>query len=299
MEERIIDDEYGRGVRLKKTEDGYVDVTDAALGDEEGGEELAFEFPVFDEDVDDEDLVGLSPEEAVKLRRQKEEAAAARRAEYEKICEEGDKLLEAGSFKAAELKFEKALSMDAVATEATVGYWRAKTADFEEPEALVEEYAEEGSVNLEYDLGADAVEIIRNRYADKFRQKLAEIDEEEKELAEKVEKAQARRRRALKKRVKKWAIPFAATFLVVAAAVALSIVFFTMNYRVSDGSYIPPTIVAVCAFVISFVAFGVFTNKFVNACRMYRANEKLSSTDDGERLVHLREYREIYEFLIP
>ena len=28
MEERIIADEYGRGIRLKKTKDGYVDVTD-------------------------------------------------------------------------------------------------------------------------------------------------------------------------------------------------------------------------------------------------------------------------------
>ena len=28
MEERIIDDEYGRGIRLKKTKEGYVDVTD-------------------------------------------------------------------------------------------------------------------------------------------------------------------------------------------------------------------------------------------------------------------------------
>ena len=28
MEERMIDDEYGRGIRLKKTTDGYVDVTD-------------------------------------------------------------------------------------------------------------------------------------------------------------------------------------------------------------------------------------------------------------------------------
>ena len=28
MEEIIIDDEYGRGIRLKKTKDGYVDVTD-------------------------------------------------------------------------------------------------------------------------------------------------------------------------------------------------------------------------------------------------------------------------------
>ncbi|MFR1982428.1 MAG: hypothetical protein ACLS4Z_00830 [Christensenellaceae bacterium] len=28
MEERIIDDEYARGIRLKKTKDGYVDATD-------------------------------------------------------------------------------------------------------------------------------------------------------------------------------------------------------------------------------------------------------------------------------
>lgn len=34
MEERIIDDEYARGIRLKKTKDGYVDVTDE-LAEEE------------------------------------------------------------------------------------------------------------------------------------------------------------------------------------------------------------------------------------------------------------------------
>ena len=28
MEERIIDDEYGRGIRLKTTKNGYVDATD-------------------------------------------------------------------------------------------------------------------------------------------------------------------------------------------------------------------------------------------------------------------------------
>ena len=28
MEERIIDDEYARGIRLKKTKDGYIDATD-------------------------------------------------------------------------------------------------------------------------------------------------------------------------------------------------------------------------------------------------------------------------------
>ena len=75
MEERIIDDEYGRGIRLKKTKDGFVDVTDelAENGEyEEDGEEIAFEFPVLETDEDDEDLVGLSPEEAAALRKRKE-----------------------------------------------------------------------------------------------------------------------------------------------------------------------------------------------------------------------------------
>ena len=81
MEERIIDDEYGRGIRLKKTKDGYVDVTDELAeelpDDEEGGEELAFEFPEMEED--DEDLVGLSPEEAAALRKKKQEEEEARK----------------------------------------------------------------------------------------------------------------------------------------------------------------------------------------------------------------------------
>ena len=41
MEERIIDDEYGRGVRLKKTKDGYVDVTDELTAEKEDDEIVA------------------------------------------------------------------------------------------------------------------------------------------------------------------------------------------------------------------------------------------------------------------
>lgn len=74
MEERIIDDEYGRGIRLKKTKDGYVDVTDELAekgekaeetGAEYEGEEVAFEFPMLDSDEDDEELVGLTDRKSV------------------------------------------------------------------------------------------------------------------------------------------------------------------------------------------------------------------------------------------
>ena len=144
MEERIIDDEYARGIRLKKTKDGYVDATDElaekerraaeeleadeldATAEEENeaageteetlvldgldesleetaGEEVRFEFPDLEED--DEDLVNLTPEEAIALRKQKEAEEAERKAAYKRLCEEGEELLVSGSFKAAELKF--------------------------------------------------------------------------------------------------------------------------------------------------------------------------------------------------
>ena len=86
MEERIIDDEYGRGVKLKKTKDGFVDVTDAEVDEnemqEEAGEEALFEFPAFDMDADDEELATLTPEQAMALKKQRAEEAAARLAEY-------------------------------------------------------------------------------------------------------------------------------------------------------------------------------------------------------------------------
>ena len=137
MEERIIDDEYARGIRLKKTKDGYVDVTDElaeeerkaakdeaaedsgelretpeedaeaageteealiveglektleSLSEEEGTEEVTFEFPELEED--DEDLVNLTPEEAIALRKKKEAEEAQRKAgtEIRKSFESG------------------------------------------------------------------------------------------------------------------------------------------------------------------------------------------------------------------
>ena len=82
MEERIIDDEKGRKIRLKKTADGYVDATEEYAEDlaaeetvgeesEETAEELAFEIPELEED--DEDLVNLTPSEALELRKKKKE----------------------------------------------------------------------------------------------------------------------------------------------------------------------------------------------------------------------------------
>ena len=301
MEERIIDDEYGRGVRLKKTKDGYVDVTDAEVETEAGemdGEEAVFEFPTFDTDEDDEDLVGLTPEEAAALRKQKEEEETKRKADYERCCKEGDELLETGSFRAAELKFEKALALDEEASEASVGYWRAKTSNFTDPDVLISEYAKAGVESLEYDLGDKAIEILKKEYKAAFEKRAEELSKEEAPLAASVEEKQAARRVVLKERVKRSTIAFLAALIPTAAMLVLTIVFGFSNFTTRENTFVLPTVLCGAGFLIFFIAFIVFANKWINDLRMRAANERLASTADGARLVEIREYKELYLALI-
>lgn len=306
MEERIIDDEYGRGIRLKKTADGYVDATDELAdgqtqdavneGEQTAADEIMFEFPDMQED--DEDLVGLSPEEALALRKKKEEEAAALLKLYRQTCAEGYDLLQSGSFKAAELKFEKALGLDGEAKEASVGYWRAKTNNFENPDVLADEYAEAGFENLEYDLGYGAVDEIKKQYKQVFEARLSQIEEEEKPLVTDLEEKQSARRVILKKRLKKRLIWFCAALLPTLAFLALGIYFASQILSTPDGRYVPPTVVFAGLFGVALVFFGVTINKLLNTLRIIRANEKLSSTEDGQRLEYLRDLKDIYTQLL-
>jgi hypothetical protein len=305
MEERIIDDEYGRGIRLKKTKDGYVDVTDELAENEqeeatqmEIEDEIAFEFPMLDTDEDDEDLVGLSPEEAARVRREKEEALAKRKADYEEACKEGEQLLATGSFKAAELKYEKALKLDDEATDASVGYWRAKTADFTEPDILIEEYADAGIESLEYDLGVGAVDKIKAQYAEVFKRRVRELEAEEAPLAETVEGKRQARREIILERLKKALGIFFAFAVPTVALLVLTIVFGLKNFTTSKDTYILPTAILGGAFFVCFIAFILASNKLINVCRLRADNERLSATEEGERLLKIRDYKDLYTCLL-
>ena len=304
MEERMIDDEYGRGVRMKKTKDGFVDVTDelaetdAPVESADEGEEIAFEFPVMEGDEDDEELVGLTPEEAVALKKRREEEAAARKAEYERLCAEGEALLGEKNFEQAERKYENALNFDDTATEASVGYWRAKTADFTEPDELIGEYIEAGIESLEFDLGYEAAEIVKRDYRAVFEKRVAELAAEEKPLAEEVESKQAARREILSARRKSRGLAFALSVIPTLACLIAAIVFGLKNFTTPDSEYILPTAILGGVFVVLFIVFLAVANKFINACRIYRTNERLSSTEDGERLLAIRAYKELYEEML-
>ena len=302
MEERLIDDEYGRGVRLKKTKDGYVDATDELAEDETQdeaeNEDVTFEFPVLDTDEDDEDLVGLSPEEALKLRQKKEEEAKKRKEAYENACQNGFALLDEGKFEEAEKTFEEALGLDDEATQASVGYWRAKTENFANPDALVGEYADASIESLEYDLGVDAVEIIKKDYQAVIRRRYDELDAEEQPLAKSVESKQAHRKAVLKERNKGAVIAFVCVCLPLIALAVLTGVIGMKNFTVIDNTYVAPTIILGVLTFACFIAFVLVSNKWLNVSRMLRANEKLESTEDGQRLVEIRDYKEIYRCLL-
>ncbi len=302
MEERIIDDEYGRGIRLKKTKDGYVDVTDELAEEnaeqvqspETDGEydEVAFEFPDLEED--DEDLVSLSPEEALALRKKKEEEEKARIAEYNRCLEEGEKLLESGSWHAAELKYEKALALDTEAVEASVGYWRAKTSEFTEPDVLMREYVEVGFENLEGDLGYKAVDIIKNKYHKVFKKRLDELEEEAKPLQAAVEEKREKRREIIGARLTKaaWRFSIAAAVSIILLVVAC--VLGSKIFSTKEGAHILPTIIVSALFLVGLIVTLVFTNKLLNVLRIHRANERDNSTEEGRKLVELRDYIELY-----
>lgn len=304
MEERIIDDEYGRGIRLKKTKDGYVDVTDElALENEDEtvqeADEIAFEFPVIERDEDDEELATLSPEQAMELIRRREEEAKVRAVEYEKTCQEGDELLGSGSFHAAELKFEKALGLDEIATKATVGYWRAKTADFTNPDALIEEYAFEGIDSLEHDLGLQAVDILKAEYKEVFSSRIAELDKEEEPLAKTVEEKRAKRQEILSKRLLKSSIIAAVCALPTIALLALSIFFGLKNFTTRGDEYVTLTIALLAGFFVTLIICAITTNKWLNVLRMRRKNARLTSTEEGKRLAQIRAYKTLYAQLLP
>ena len=298
MEERIIDDEYGRGIRLRKTEDGYVDVTDELAesgddGEETSYDEIAFEFPDLEED--DEDLVSLSPEEAIALRKRKAEEAENKRRQYAQACEEGERLLDSGSFHAAELKFESALKVDEYGKDAIVGYWRAKTADFTNPDALMGEYAESGVENLEGDLGYEAVDELKRRYPAVFAKRLAELRKEEKPLEEELLEKRGNRREIISEKMTMAAWKFSISTVVTLVILAVAIVLGTKIFSTREGDFILPTIIAGAAFVAALVVSLVFTNKLLNVVRMYRKNERDDSTELGRRLIGVRNYIELYE----
>ncbi len=307
MEERIIDDEYGRGIRLKKTKDGYVDVTDELTSEtetEEDCDEVAFEFPEEAQEELDEEFIGLTPEELEKKLREKEEKLAEKKANCEILCAEADALFGIEDYVAATEKYGEAAKLlseeedEALAMRTRLGYWKSRTEDFTKPDEFVSDYIEYGVENFEYDVGFVTMRQIKDMYGDTFRKRMDELCEEEEPLCKTVKEKQEKRREYLKERLKTRLIAFGCVTLPMLVALGFAIFFAGKITSSPDSRYIVPTVVFAAVWLGLFFAFIVVSNRLLNAVRTCRANEKLHSTEDGERLVEIRNLKELYQFVL-
>lgn len=295
MEERIIKDEYGRGIRMKKTEDGYVDATDELAEENESLEEsevaedeVLFEFPQIDED--DEELAALMPEQAEALKKKREEERMKKQAEYEERMRQGNLYLSEKEYSKAETEFSAAVELAFGSSEAQVGLWKAKTEDFACPDRLPEGYREYGDGaygEFAYDAGAEGIETLKKEYGFVFQKRLAELKEEKTPLEKDVLAAQTSRREILAERKKKHLAFFLATLLPAVILLAVGIVFAARINTRPDWLYLYVAAGFGAAFLLSFFVFVAASNKLINTRRIIRENEDLSSTEDGARLVEI------------
>jgi hypothetical protein len=142
------------------------------------------------------------------------------------------------------------------------------------------------------------LDTIRVAYQTEFKARLTALREEEKPLAEKVEGKQSRRRAILSARLRNSIILFTAFFLPTLAGIILTAVFGAKIPTTRENTYVLPTIISGAVSFVFFILAVAFANKLMNAIRIYAKNERLSSTEDGNRLEIVRAYASLYEELI-
>ena len=286
MEERIIDRE--REIKIKRkagetdaVEEGIDESVPEGLTEEveEAEDEVIVELP----EEYDEDLVGLTPSQLKAELARRERALEEARAERDRLLHEGEELLQGKKYAEAEPFFVQARVYDAESASARVGLWASRTHDFTEVEPLLTlEIGDE----LE-DLEADR-KLLREKMGDSLEEARTSYLSEERAIAPEVEGKQAERREAFRANKKYYLVRFG----IVLAVMALMLIGCAVSagYIVRTQSIVPVVLTASfggCALIV-FGVLAVFARKVFVASRLCARNERLSATEEGERLVYLR-----------
>lgn len=319
MEERIIDDEYGRGIRLKKTKDGYVDatdelaeeaklpesaekdkaqpeglqealeaeaenVTDGEEGDAEAADEVLFEFP----EEDDEELAALSAEDAAALIKKREEERKKREEKACALCDTGEALLNGAvdeeTYEKAAATFDEALCVLPSYERAALGFWRAKTYGGKNLQPMLAEWAAAGYDEFEATFGEECANTLKEEWKEIVIAEKKKRDEAIAPMKKEYEEKTEKRRTILKERTfnaRKKFIPLlsAEIALLVFAAV------FALNiFSRADAVFVWLTAACGAAFVLALPFFCVAASRFFHASSLAHANELKSSTKEGRAL---------------
>lgn len=252
--------------------------------EEKRDDELTDElFELFDET--DENLIGLSPselEEKLRLRAKKEQAE---RKERDRLLNEARSLLKEGDRQKAESFYRQALVFDPSCEEAFWGVWGCRTQNFSD---LSPFYTLEGAEEIE-----SAAEPLRRRLVERVKAELLEekerLEREEAPLLKKFRAEQNTRETAFRSNRNYYLLRFSVLlggFLLFALCSGISAYFI-----VRTKSILPIVLSAVFGGIALFFAilFAIFSRKLVVAERLLKENERLSSTDEGQRIQEIEE----------
>ena len=296
MEERLIDKEDERLIRIKKKAEG-VDAEDALAEEgEESEEEVLVTLPESGEDDEeyDEDLVGLTATELKRELERRKKAEEEARAECAKLAEAAKEALDGGNFAEAESLYTQAACYQVADATVMEGLWTARTKNFTDNSPFY---------NLEYaeDFSAESDELktfVRDKAAESLKKERAELEKQEAELAPQVLEKQETRRQAFLDNRKYYSLRFLIFLgLLVAFGIATGV---SGYYIVRTTTNIPLIITGVFGVLalVSFIVALVFLVKFAGANKLCRENDKLSSTEEGKRLVELREHLECLKLIL-
>lgn len=284
MEERIIDRDNGRKIKLKRNAEGGIeDAVEEGTPLEEGGDdEVVVEIPEETEEEYDEDLVGLTPSQQLKLQEERAKAAAER----DKMLATAREAHQAGSFEKAESFYAQALVYDAGCLEAKKGVWSARTHNFKEIGSFYQKKTAR-AIAAEDD---EVKQFIRSQVGEQLRAEREEYAREAEPLIQTVAEAQSKRRGAFADNRRYYLVRFGiflalAVVFAIAACIAVPFIWRT---RVS---VVPISIVAAfgALCLAALVVTILYARRLYTACRFCSMNEKLSSTEEGKRLAYLQE----------
>ncbi len=284
MEERIIDTEDSRKIKIKRTAEGGIADAEDALAEESGEaveEETVFDLPETDEY--DEDLVGLTPSQLEAELKRRERAAEEARREHDGLVALAEEAYAAKDYAKAESLYAQALVYVPDSAAAQRGLWTARTSDFTDTEPFYDEDNALALAQSDEETRAFVLGRAGNKLNAEREALLAEIEP----LRPVVTEAQEKRRAAFAANRKYYLVRFGG--LLGAFVLALIGIFVSASYIVRTTTIVPVVLTAVFGGVaLLFLALTIVcSRKLLVAHRLCAENEKLSSTEEGARLEEL------------
>ena len=296
MEERLIDKEDERLIRIKKKAEG-VDAEDVLSPEGEEGveseEEVLVTLPEADEEYD-EDLVGLTATELKRELERRKKAEEAAKEECAKLAEAAKAELANGNFEQATALYVQATYYPFADETVLQGLWTARTKNFSDNATFYDSECAE-----EFSSAPDEIKaFVREKVAASLKKEREELTKEEAELAPQVLEKQKTRRQAFEDNRKYYSLRLLIFLgLLVAFGIATGVSSYFIVRRLEIWPIVLTGVFGALA-LVSFIVALVFLAKFAGANRLCRENDKLSSTEEGKRLVQLRESLECLKLIL-